>query len=78
MDRRKFLAAAGSFVAIGSLLERPRILEAAPRPARVWGTALPQAMRPDWRRRFQPAEVALCESSKLTYCSKHYVPTASI
>jgi len=37
MDRRKFLSAAGGAVAIASLLERPRILEAAPQAATELG-----------------------------------------
>ena len=37
MDRRKFLAAAGSAVAIGSLLEQPRILKAVPQAAQELG-----------------------------------------
>ncbi len=37
VNRRKFLTAAGSVVAIGSLLEKPRILKAAPRAATELG-----------------------------------------
>ncbi len=37
MNRRKFLSAAGGAVAIASLLERPRILEAAPQAATELG-----------------------------------------
>ena len=37
LNRRKFLTAAGSVVAIGSLLEKPRILKAVPRAATELG-----------------------------------------